>query len=563
MAGITEKPWFRKFLVSMVGRPRLKEFLKASKNVKTSQEAVLEKMIRTSRDTAYGKDHGFDKIKTIEDFRKAVPISGFGRHRPYVERMCKGEADVLFPGKPLFYNTTSGTTAKPKLIPVSEDYYKNAYTGISRLWLYTCLKDNPHIYDGKSLSAVSAAVEGHVEDGTPYGAISGVSYKNIPNVLKSTYSTPYSIICIKDYLRKYYGMMRGALEANITIIISPSPSNVLRFHQTVMENFEDLVKHIRDGTVREDILEEIAPEDRDEVRAYFSPNPARAAELEKLIQEHGKNLRPRHYWPNLALVNTWKQGNFAQLLPRLDGYFPESTVVRAFGYQASEGRAGLVLGNDWDYSVLASHIYHFEFIEEKQRFDADPFILQPHEVEVGKRYYIFFSNSSGLFRYDINDIIEVTGHFNQIPLFKFIQKGEGITTLTGEKLSEEQVMQAIDEVKKEQDISVGFYVMFCDEKDLCYKFFVEFSADIEPVVKETFCSGVDNRLRQLNPEYEVKRGTKRLDAPILYEIAEDSYEKFKESLVDAGIAREGQYKDVYLTKKRELLGYLERLVKKN
>lgn len=563
MAGITEKPWFRKFLVSMVGKPRLKEFLKASKNVKGAQETVLKKMINTSRDTAFGKDHGFDKVKNGEDFRNAVPISGFGRHRPYVERMCKGEADILFPGRPLFYNTTSGTTAKPKLIPVSEEYYKNAYTGISRLWLYTCMRDNSHIYDGKSLSAVSAAEEGKVEDGTPYGAISGVMYKNVPGVLKSTFSTPYPIICIKNYLKKYYGMMRSALESNITIIISPSPSNVLRFHQTVMENFSDLVKHIHDGTLREDILAEIALEDRDEVKAYYKPNHLRAAKLEKLMQEHGENLRPKHYWPNLALVNTWKQGNFAQLIPKLDGFFQESTVVRAFGYQASEGRAGLVLGNDWDYSVLAVHIYHFEFIEESQRFDTDPVILQAHEVEVGKRYYIFFSNGSGLFRYDINDIIEVTGHFNNTPLFKFIQKGEGITTLTGEKLSEEQVMQAIDEVKMGQGVPVEFYVMFCDEKDLCYKFFVEFGAGTDAEKKEAFSSGVDNKLRELNPEYEAKRGSQRLDAPLLYETVKDSYEKFKKALVDAGIAREGQYKDVYLTKKRELLGYLERLVQKN
>lgn len=562
MAGITEKPWFRKFLVSMVGKPRLKEFLKASKNAKAAQDTVLEKMVTSCKDTAFGKEHGFGEVKNIDDFRKAVPISGFGRHRPYVERMCKGESDILFPGRPLFYNTTSGTTAKPKLIPVSEEYYKNAYTGISRLWLYTCMKDNPHIYDGKSLSAVSAAEEGKVEDGTPYGAISGMAYKNVPNVLKSTFSTPYPIICIKDYLKKYYGMMRGALESNITIIISPSPSNVLRFHQTVMENFPDLVKHIRDGTIRDDVLAEIAAEDREEIKAYFKPNPQRAGELEKLMNEHGDNLRPKHYWPNLALVNTWKQGNFAQLLPKLKGYFPEFTVNRAFGYQASEGRAGLVLGNDWDYSALAVHIYHFEFVEENQRFDADPLILQPHEVEVGKRYYIFFSNGSGLYRYDINDIIEVTGHYNQVPLFKFIQKGEGITTLTGEKLSEEQVMQAIDEVKKELGVSVEFYVMFCDEKDLCYKFFVEFGAGTDVSKEEAFSSGVDNKLRTINPEYEAKRGSQRLDAPTLYELEEGSYEKYKESLVDGGIAREGQYKDVYLTKKREFLGFLEKLVKK-
>ncbi len=562
MGSITEKPWFRKFLISLVGKPRLKEFDAISHRLKATQDSLLKKIVKTSKDTVFGKEHGFHTIQTIDDFRKAVPISGFGRHRPYVERMCKGEADVLFPGRPLFYNTTSGTTSRPKLIPVSRDYFENAYSGLNKLWLYTCLKDNPHIYDGKSLSAVSPAEEGTVEDGTPYGAISGMAFKNIPNVLKSTYSCPYSVICIKDYIKKYYTMMRFALEADITIIIAASPASVLRLYEIGIECSSDLIKDIRDGTLRKDVVDTITPPDREDILSRLKPNKARAQELERFINTYGEDLRPKHYWPNIALVNTWKQGNFARIIPKLDGLFPEATVIRAFGYQASEGRAGLVLGNDWDYSVCAAHIYHFEFIEEEARQQIDPPVLQAHEVEVGKRYYIIFSNGSGLYRYDINDIVQITGFYNQIPCFRFIQKGEGITSLTGEKLSEEQVMQAIAEVTEEKSIGVEFYTMFCDENDLCYKLFVEFKPGVENAQKEKFPILVDEKLRKLNPEYEVKRGTKRLDAPLFYEFVNNAYEQLKETLVAAGISRAGQYKEVYLTRKVEMLQYLEGLVKK-
>ncbi len=562
MGDITEKPWFRKFLVSLVGKPRLRRFEKASKQCRATQDAVLNDIITANKDTAFGKDHGFASIKTIEDYQKAVPVSGFGRHRPYVERMCKGEADILFPGRPLFYNTTSGTTAKPKMIPVSKEYFENAYSGMSRLWLYTCLKDNPHIYDGRSLSVVSPAVEGHVEDGTPYGAISGMLYRNIPKVLKSTHATPYPLICIKDYAKKYYSIVRCGLAHNITILIAASPSSVIRFYQTIMDEYSDLVKDIHDGTLRKDVADEIASEERAAVLASFKPDPKRAKELEHLLNTYREGLRLKHFWPDLALVNTWKQGNFAQIIPKLDDYFPEKTVIRAFGYQASEGRAGLVLGNDWDYSVLAAHIYHFEFIEEGQKEDANPTVLQAHEVEVGKRYYILFSNGSGLYRYDINDIVEIAGHYNQLPLFKFIQKGEGVTSLTGEKLSEEQVVQAVKEVSEELSCGLAFYVMFCDEKDLNYKFFVEFLGDVDSIRKENFEKAIDEKLRTLNPEYEVKRGTERLSAPVLYTFKESSYELFKEARIANGFARAGQYKDVYLTKKNELLRLLYELVEK-
>jgi hypothetical protein len=559
MFRITEKPWFRKALISLVGRPLLREFTKAIKNVKQTQDTVLKNIVESCRHTAFGRDHNFGRIKTIEDYKNAVPIGNFEKHRPYVEKMFKGASDILFPGRPLFYNTTSGTTDKPKFIPVSKDYYNKAYTSISRLWLYSCLLDNPRIYDGKSISAVAVAEEGCVEDGTPYGSISGVAYKNVPKVLQSTYSTPYPIICIRDYQKKYYALMRCALEQNITIIVSPSPSNLLRFHQTVNENYDDLVKDIHDGTLKKDIADAIDPEFRASVLSTFRPNRKRANMLENMININGNNLRPKHYWPNLAMINTWKQGNFALLLPELDGFYPESTVIRAFGYQASEGRAGLVFGNDWLHSVLAIHVYHFEFIEEHARFDKNPPVLQAHEVEAGKRYYIFFSNGSGLYRYDINDIIEVVGFYEQTPLFKFIQKGEGVTSLTGEKLSEEQVIQSVNHIEKENDINLPFYLMFCDEKELCYKFFVEFPQGVSNSKKDKFCTQVDKKLKNLNPEYEIKRESKRLSKMNLCELKKNSREQLKELLVSKQMAREGQYKDVYLSNKKMLLELLNQL----
>lgn len=563
MGGISQKAWFRKALVSLAGRPRLKEFNKMSCNLKSTQELLLKRIIHSCKNTAFGKAHDFGKIKTIHDYRKAVPIGDFERHRIFVDRMCKGEENVLFMGKPLFYNTTSGTTAKPKLIPVSKDYFENAYSGLSKLWLYTCLRDNPSIYDGKSLSAVSAAEEGCVADGTPYGSISGMVYKNIPAVLKSTFCTPYQLICIQDYLKKYYAMVRCALESNITIIVSPSPSNILRFHQTIMEYYPELVKDIHDGTLRKDIVTDIAPDNRESVQAYFKPNPQRAKELEKIYSKYGDLLRPKHYWPRLALVNTWKQGNFALLLPKLHGFFSESAVVRAFGYQASEARAGIVMGNEWDYSVLAAHIYHFEFIEENAKDQQNPPVVLPGDVEVGKRYYIIFTNGSGLYRYDINDIVEIVGFYNQIPLFKFIQKGEGVTNLTGEKLSEIQIIQAVNEAAQQQGVTIEFYTMICDKDDFCYKLFVEFTPHTAQEKKGAFHAAVDSRLRSINLEYEVKRGTNRLSPPHIYELAENSHERQKEILIAQGLARAGQYKETYLSTKKELLTILEKLVIKS
>lgn len=558
MKHISEQPWFRKMLITMVGKPCLKRFCSLSKDVKMTQNIVLKRILESAKNTAFGKDHNLQKVKTLEEYKQAIQIGGYELHRPYVERMFKGESDVLFPGKPLFYNTTSGTTAKPKFIPVSKDYFEHAFISTNKLWLYSCLIENPNIYNGQSLSAISTDEEGHVEDGTAYGSISGAAAKHIPKVLKSTFSVPYPIITIKDYQKKYYAMMRCALPANITFIISPSPSNLLRFHQTVVENFDDIIKDIRDGTLKKDVADAIPDKDRRDILSGFKPDVKKSRELEKIVKKYGDDLRPKHYWPNLELVNTWKLGNFALLLPKLADFFPDKTILRSFGYQASEARAGIVLSNEWDYSVLAAHIYHFEFIEVENRFNSNPSIYNADELEVGKRYYIFFSNGSGLYRYDINDIIEVVGYYNEIPTFKFIQKGEGITSITGEKISEEQVVIAAKYVSKISKITIDFYLLFCDELNLNYKLFVEFEKDISEDEIQKFSTKFDVRMREINPEYEVKRGTRRLLAPKIYPLRKGTREKFREVLIENGYAREGQYKEVCLSKKRE---HLERLMK--
>lgn len=557
-----KKAWPKKLLITLGGSEHYRTFQNASKNVKRFQEQWLKQTLAENKLTSFGKDHHFDKIRTIDEFRKAVPVSDFEYHRPYIDRMCNGEADVLFPGKAVFYNTTSGTTSKPKLIPVSKKYFTHSYRRLSRLWFYSVLKDNPRIFDGASLSAVAREVEGYVDDGTPYGAISGSVYRNIPPILKQTYSNPYPVICIRDYLKKYYAMMRFALGRNITYIICPSPSNILQLNTTVVENQQDLIRDIHDGTLRGDVLAQVEPEYIDELKQSMKPDPERARQLERLFSKYGQGIKPAHYWPQCACVNLWKEGNFARILPKIVDYFPSDCSLRSFGYQASEARAGLVFGNDWNYSALAVQEYHFEFIEEHVSFQNNSFpeTLLAHELETGKRYYLLFSNGSGLYRYNINDIVEVVGWYNGVPLFTFIQKGEGVTSLTGEKLSEVQVVQAVDEAAAGLSLRIPFFTLFCDEENLCYRLFVEFEAGVEGSLKNAFLKAFDRVTKKLNPEYEIKRESNRLAEPYLEELVPDSSEKFKEILIQQGLARDGQYKESFLAKKKIVGKILDSIV---
>lgn len=551
-----QRPWLVKLMLTVAGRSKLNKVRKSTLNPEKTQRDLLANFIKRSENTAFGKDHKFSEIKNYNDFAKNVPIREYNDFIPYINRMTKGESDILFPGKPVLYNTSSGTTGKPKLIPISKEFSEEL-SAYNRLWLYSIMEQNPSIYNGKSLTSVGAAQEGTVEDGTPIGSISGNSFRTVPGPIKLTHSSIYQFFCIEDYNLRYYAIARNALANNITVSICPSIANIMRYHEMIMKHFDAMVEEIREGVIRDDIMATFSEEDRIEVEKTLFPNPERADELIRLKKQHGDQLMPKHYWPNLAVVNAWIQGNFAILVKKIRPYFPEATAFRAFGYQASEGRFGMSLDNSWDYSLLNPVNYFYEFIPVENIEDKSPPVLMLHELEDGKRYYIIITNSSGLYRYDMNDILEVVGFYNKTPLLKFIQKGAGIVNIMGEKLSEEQIIEAVNITKEKTNIEVNNYLMFGDYKQFKYEFFAEFSdLNITDDDKKTFINKFDEVLQSLNIEYESKRKSERLSIPEFIELPIDSYQKIKESLVRKSLAKDGQFKDLYLSSKittREVL----------
>ena len=116
-----------------------------------------------------------------------------------VERHKHGEENVLFPGKPMMYATTSGTTNSPKWIPVTETYYTNIFSKMTKLWLYSFMRQRPKVFWGICFSTVGKAIEGYAPDGTPCGSVSGVTQRDCPGFIKKLYFAPSDIFHIEDY----------------------------------------------------------------------------------------------------------------------------------------------------------------------------------------------------------------------------------------------------------------------------------------------------------------------------------------------------------------------------
>ncbi len=533
------------FALSWVGRKNKKILDKAAKNCAKAEEATLRSILEYAKGSEWGKAHNFDEILSAKSadelfslYQKNVPPQDYEDLRPFIERHKNGEENILFPGKPMMYATTSGTTKEPKWIPITNEYYQNIFSKMSKLWLYTFIMHRPKTFWGKCVSIVGKSIEGYAPDGTVCGSVSGVTQRDCPEFIKGLYSAPADVFAIKDYTARYYALMRSGIEQNVTLLVTANPSTIIELQKNVDQYLDDYIDDIEHGTLSKKV--NIEPEIRSVLEARYSPNPARAAELRELKEKYGRIL-PKHYWPNLQLVTTWHCGNTSVYRDKYKDFFPEQTLDQEFGYFASECRAGLVM-NGGDDTVLFPHNHYFEFVEAESVESESPKFLQLHELQKGKRYVPYITTYGGLYRYNMNDLVECSGAYGTIPTIRFIQKINGIVSMTGEKLSERQFIDAVGETEKDTGEKLNFFVGFADIQESAYHFYFEFqNKSLGQDFCDQFAAAIDKKLKAENVEYAAKRDSFRVKEPAGHLLVENSFEKYKALMIKNG-ARDGQFK---------------------
>ena len=539
-----------------------------SKHPRHAAEKTLRDILNISRDTVYGREHHFDVILSATNaddlfrlYRKYVPVNdSFETLRPYVERHKNGEENVLFPGKPDMYATTSGTTSEPKWIPMTHKYLKDVYGKMSHIWTWNFVRHRNRIFGGHIFPIVGKEVEGYAPDGTLFGSVSGVLVRDIPSVIKKHYTAPASVMSIGDYAARNYTLMRLALQhRDVTLWATANPSTILELMRTVDEFADRLITDIEQGTLDADF--DIPQPIRTELEAYMSPRPERADELRQIRQQHGQ-LLPKHYWPWLQYLSTWKCGNTKIYMEKyLDAFDWDRTFYQELGYIATECRFGFAL-DDTNESVLFPQFHYYEFVAEDELDSPDKHFLQIYELEQGKRYCAYVTTYSGLFRYNMNDLVEVGGKYYNTPTVHMVSKVNGIVSMTGEKLYEPQFIEAVHEAEKETGIKTKFFVGFADVDESCYHFYYEFDDErIGQQEADDFTKVVDQKLAAINIEYEAKRASFRLHEPKAHILLSNAYARFKAACLQDGF-RDGQFKFNLLMqdeKRRRKFSLIERL----
>lgn len=497
-------------------------FEEACRDPETAQRRVLAALLRANAGTAFGREHGLTGAMSPAAFALAVPIRDYEGHRPWIDRLVAGEPGVLTQAPPTMYTTTSGTTGAPKLLPVPAAW-REEMAALMRLWMKRVLADHPRAFARRTLSIVSPAVEGHTARGVPIGSMSGVTYQRIPWLVRRSYALPYAVALVKEHEARYFLTMRLALATNVSSLATPNATTLMRLAQVGFDHSEAILKAIHDGVpglATPPAMVTAAGHDPrqlwDELCAAVRPDRERARALGKLADAHG-GLRPRDCWPELQLVACWLGGSAGHHARRLPDWYGPATPIRDLGLLASEGRMSVPLTDGTPGGALAVHMSYFEFVAEDEIDAPAPAVRLAHDLEAGRRYYLIFTSGNGLYRYDMNDVVEVVGFHHRTPLVAFVRKGRDMASITGEKIHLNQVQAALREAEAEAGVSVWQFQLIPDVEGLAYDLLVEVPGPREglPALGPAF----DRALGRLNEEYASKRASARLGAPRVHPMA--------------------------------------------
>lgn len=530
------------WVIDWITRRSAARFESAAADPVGVQEGKLLELMNRNAGTEYGRRYGFATVRSFSDYARQVPVVGYEAIKAAMERVVAGADNVFTAERPVMFAQTSGTTGDPKYIPVTPTCRGREHSDVMRTWTYHAKRSHPDIFDGKVVSLVSPAEEGRTPGGLPFGSTSGLMYKTMPGIVRRAYSIPYEVFEIADYGAKYYTVMRIALEHDVRFLATANPSSILKMCEKADAQSEAIIRDIHDGTLHRDIPVEAAI--RRSVERGLRPDPARARALEDFRRRRSGALLPADYWPRLSLIGCWKGGTVGHYLEKFPAWFdPEGrspVPIRDWGYLSSEARGSVPLTDHGSSGVLtvASNVFEFVAVEELEAAPdraSDWRFLTVGDLEVGGAYYIFITTSGGLYRYDINDVVQVTGRYRETPEIVFLRKGRGMTNITGEKVSVNQIIDAVQEAARATGAVADHFKAEADASGSRYVIRVEFTAPAPDATRKAFLAAFDMRLKETNIEYRSKRDSQRLKPPVLHVMREGWYERGRRAQVEGGM----------------------------
>ncbi|MES2274947.1 MAG: GH3 auxin-responsive promoter family protein [Bacteroidota bacterium] len=420
------------------------------KNAAALQQKTFLQLIDHARHTAFGKDHGFENIRTYDDFKKQVPIRDYEDLRPYIDRITQGEADVLWPGKPAYLAKTSGTTSGVKYIPLSkESMPEHIKAARNALLNYIHETGKSDFVDGKLIFLQGSPVLSE-KAGVSTGRLSGIVAHHVPAYLQKNRLPTYDTNCIEDWEQKVDAIVDETITQDMRLISGIPPWCQMYF---------DRLSAKAGGKKIEDIF----------------PNF-------KLFVYGGVNYEP-----------------YRARIEESIGFAIDSIET----YPASEGFIAFQDSQkDKSLLLLCNAGMFYEFIPAEEFFNDQPTRISLPNVELNKNYALILNTNAGLWGYSLGDTIK----FVSKDPYRILVTGriKHYISAFGEHVIGEEVEQALMGVAKAEGVDVVEFTVAPQVNPTVgqlpyHEWFIEFGT--EPKDLKVFAQKVDQALQQKNIYY--------------------------------------------------------------
>jgi hypothetical protein len=487
-------------------------------------EVLLRRVVEPNAQCEYGRRHAFASIRTTSDFRSAVPICNYEDLRGYIDRMAAGEQSVLVSEPVRRFFVTSGSTAAPKLVPVTTSFVRDKWRGMQKYWQLT---RQTHAIANHGWIVTNFS-DGSNETRTSGGFLCG-SESSFWNswgrpVDRTGNTLPRLVYKIQDPHARYYTIARMLLGRPVSVLMSLNPSTILLLLQTINTDRELLIRDMEQGGISAEIPLESS--DRATLASLCPPDPGGARELMALL-ERGGSLRAKDLWREMKVVICWRSPMvqpYLSLMEPLVGDVPQRDYI----LMASEGMVAIPFEDGISGGVLTTDIHFYEFIPENCSGQTDPPTLLAGELEKEQNYVVVLSTSAGLYRYNLGDVVKVRGFFGHLPVLEFLYRVGHTCSLTGEKLTEDQVSIAVAAGLSRLGLHVrGFTLYPVPLPFPHYGLAAEFVETLTYEDLRNLLEQIDRELAHLNIEYKAKRSSCRLAALEVSSVRTGSYAAYR------------------------------------
>ena len=517
--------------------------IKSKSKIRQTQVKILLEILKTNKNTEYLKNFETEsqilnienEKELIEKFQNKIPIVNYEDIKEFVEREKSGESNVLLSDKIKLFELTSGSTSDVKYIPYTKKFLKSYMNGVFS-WIYNLYQNNKRLFLGSSYWSVSPILKREavtsggirvgIEDDTSYFDKVSAFFLNklftVPKEIKNIQNmedfllitavflllsenlamisvwSPSFLMILLDFIEKNHKVICQIVKSEDlgTEFFADKNLGNKKYFQIIQKKYRKLWKKNRSKFLinyfekyEKNILSKNDKTQNLEITEKNNENEI-MAENKNLETKSGNKIVENFVdysviWEKLSLVSCWADSDSYEIFIKLkEKLNPNKKNInlkfQGKGLMSTECIVSFPLENVKNGSAIAYNSFFYEFIQvsDDKLENRSPKLLD--ELELGERYCVVVTTNAGLYRYNTNDIVEVTGFYHKIPIVKFVGRINNFSDIVGEKLKNSFVEKQVLTTLEENNIK-GEFLLFAPVRneigEIFYTLFLEIKKD--------------------------------------------------------------------------------------